>query len=78
MAESRKIRRYQMIACCEQGDERIELARGRGEAVQEHDLAVNASRDHELLGYLKTSLPHQPDDVEVPLQDIIELSLIHI
>ena len=35
-------------------------------------LAVNASRDPELLGYLKTSLPHQPDDVEVPLQEIIE------
>ena len=35
-------------------------------------LAVNASHDPELLGYLKTSLPHQPDDVEVPLQDIIE------
>ena len=35
-------------------------------------LAVNASRDPELLDYLKTSLPHQPDDVEVPLQDIIE------
>ena len=25
-------------------------------------LAQNASRDHDLLGYLKTSLPHQPDD----------------
>ena len=37
LTESRKIRRYQMIACCEQGDERIELARGRGEPVQEHD-----------------------------------------
>jgi hypothetical protein len=35
-------------------------------------LAVNASHDAELLGYLKISLPHQPDDVEVPLQDIIE------
>ena len=37
LTESRKIRRYQMIACCEQGDERIELARGRRETVQEHD-----------------------------------------
>ncbi len=35
-------------------------------------LAQNASRDHDLLGYLKTSLPHQPDDVSVPLQDVIE------
>jgi len=35
-------------------------------------LALNASRDPELLGYLKTSLPHQPEDVEVPLADIIE------
>lgn len=35
-------------------------------------LAQNASRDPELLGYLKTSLPHQPEDVEVPLADIIE------
>jgi hypothetical protein len=35
-------------------------------------LAQNASRDPELLGYLKTSLPHQPTDVEVPLADIIE------
>ena len=26
-----------MIACGEQGDERVELARGRGEPVQEHD-----------------------------------------
>ena len=26
LTESRKIRRYQMIACCEQGDESIELA----------------------------------------------------
>src|SRR5580704_205325 len=37
LTESWKIRRYQMIACCEQGDKRIELARGRGEAMQEHD-----------------------------------------
>ena len=37
LTESWKIRCYQMIACCEQGDERIELARGRGETVQEHD-----------------------------------------
>ncbi len=35
-------------------------------------LAQNASRDPELLGYLKTSLPHQPGEVEVPLKDIIE------
>jgi len=35
-------------------------------------LAQNASRDPELLGYLKTSLPHQPEPVEVPLKDIIE------
>jgi hypothetical protein len=35
-------------------------------------LAQNASRDPELLGYLKTSLPHQPDEVEVSLKDIIE------
>src|ERR1700733_5131771 len=28
LTESWKIRCYQMIACCEQGDERIELARG--------------------------------------------------
>jgi hypothetical protein len=35
-------------------------------------LANNASRDNELLDYLKTSVPHQPDEVEVPLKDIIE------
>jgi hypothetical protein len=35
-------------------------------------LAQNASRDPELLSYLKTSLPHQPDEVEVSLKDIIE------
>jgi hypothetical protein len=35
-------------------------------------LAQNASRDWDLLGYLKTSLPHQPDDVAVPLKDVIE------
>jgi hypothetical protein len=35
-------------------------------------LAQNASRDPELLGYLKTSLPHQPDEVEVSLKDVIE------
>jgi hypothetical protein len=35
-------------------------------------LAQNASRDPELLGYLKTSLSHQPQEVEVPLADIIE------
>jgi hypothetical protein len=35
-------------------------------------LAMNASRDNELLGYLKTSLPHQPDNVGIPLNDVIE------
>ncbi len=35
-------------------------------------LAQNASRDPELLAYLKTSLRHQPELVEVPLKDIIE------
>ena len=35
-------------------------------------LATNASRDWDLLGYLKTSLPHQPDNVAVPLMDVIE------
>jgi hypothetical protein len=35
-------------------------------------LAQNASRDLDLLGYLKTSLPHQPDKVAVPLRDVIE------
>jgi hypothetical protein len=35
-------------------------------------LAQNASRDGDLLGYLKTSLPHQPDNVAVPLRDVIE------
>jgi len=35
-------------------------------------LAQNASRDGDLLGYLKTSLPHQPQDVAVPLRDVIE------
>ncbi len=34
-------------------------------------LAQNASRDWDLLGYLKTSLPHQPKDVAVPLEDVI-------
>jgi hypothetical protein len=34
-------------------------------------LAQNASRDLDLLGYLKTSLPHQPDKVAVPLSDVI-------
>ncbi len=37
-------------------------------------LAQNASRDWDLLGYLKTSLPHQPDNVAVPLKDVIELA----
>jgi hypothetical protein len=36
LTETWKIRRYQMIARGEQGDKRIELARGRGEAMQEH------------------------------------------
>jgi hypothetical protein len=35
-------------------------------------LAQNATRDGDLLGYLKTSLPHQPQDVAVPLHDVIE------
>lgn len=35
-------------------------------------LAQNSSRDGDLLGYLKVSLPHQPDDVAVPLRDVIE------
>lgn len=35
-------------------------------------LATNSSRDHDLLGYLKTSLPHQPDNVAVPLREVIE------
>jgi hypothetical protein len=35
-------------------------------------MAQNASRDLDLLGYLKTALPHQPDNVAVPLQDVIE------
>jgi hypothetical protein len=35
-------------------------------------LAQNASRDHDLLGYLKTSLPHQPDNVSKPLEEVIE------
>jgi hypothetical protein len=35
-------------------------------------LAQNASRDFDLLGYLKTALPHQPDNVAVPLRDVIE------
>jgi hypothetical protein len=35
-------------------------------------LATNASRDWDLLGYLKTSLPHQPDNVAVPLKEVIE------
>lgn len=35
-------------------------------------LAQNASRDGDLLGYLKTALPHQPDKVAVPLRDVIE------
>jgi hypothetical protein len=35
-------------------------------------LAQNASRDWDLLGYLKTSLPHQPDNIAVPLKDVIE------
>jgi hypothetical protein len=37
LTETWKIRRYQMIARRQQGDKRIELARGRREATQEHD-----------------------------------------
>jgi hypothetical protein len=35
-------------------------------------LAQNASKDHDLLSYLKTSLPHQPDPVAKPLGEVIE------
>jgi hypothetical protein len=35
-------------------------------------LAQNASKDHDLLSYLKTSLPHQPDAVAKPLEEVIE------
>ncbi|MFA5901957.1 MAG: hypothetical protein WC829_22910 [Hyphomicrobium sp.] len=35
-------------------------------------LAQNASKDHDLLSYLKTSLPHQPAEVEKPLTEVIE------
>lgn len=35
-------------------------------------LAQNASKDHDLLSYLKTSLPHQPEPVEKPLTEVIE------
>lgn len=35
-------------------------------------LAQNASKDHDLLSYLKTSLPHQPEAVEKPLGEVIE------
>ena len=35
-------------------------------------LAQNASRDGDLLGYLKTALPHQPEKVAAPLRDVIE------
>lgn len=35
-------------------------------------LAQNASKDHDLLSYLKTSLPHQPDNVAKPLAEVIE------
>ncbi len=35
-------------------------------------LAQNSSRDGDLLGYLKASLPHQPDNVAIPLKDVIE------
>src|SRR5271167_2652875 len=37
LTEPWKIRCYQVMACCKQGNERIELARGRGETVQQHD-----------------------------------------
>jgi hypothetical protein len=35
-------------------------------------LAQNASKDRDLLDYLKTSLSHQPDAVEKPLAEVIE------
>lgn len=35
-------------------------------------LAQNASKDHDLLSYLKTSLTHQPEPVEKPLAEVIE------
>ncbi len=35
-------------------------------------LAQNASRDGDLLSYLKLALPHQPDKVAGPLRDVIE------
>jgi len=37
-------------------------------------LAQNASRDHDLLQYLKSSLPHQPKKVALPLGEVIEAS----
>jgi len=37
-------------------------------------LAQNASRDHELLQYLKISLQHQPENVALPLGEVIEAS----
>ncbi len=35
-------------------------------------LAQNASKDHDLLDYLKVSLPRQPDNVAKPLAEVIE------
>lgn len=35
-------------------------------------LAQNASKDQDLLSYLKTSLPHQPEAVEKPLAEVID------
>ncbi|MGI9404697.1 MAG: hypothetical protein ACR2OF_09365 [Hyphomicrobium sp.] len=37
-------------------------------------LAQNASRDHDLLQYLKNSLAHQPEKVALPLGEVIEAS----
>ena len=37
LAESRKIRRYQMAPCGEQRDQRIEFSRRRRKSVQQHD-----------------------------------------
>jgi hypothetical protein len=37
-------------------------------------LAQNASRDHDLLQYLKASLQHQPEKVAEPLGEVIEAS----
>ena len=37
-------------------------------------LAQNASRDHDLLQYLKNSMAHQPEEVALPLGEVIEAS----